>query len=283
VTEAAATIDAADAIQPVGFAIVLNNEWLVERVSANIADYFHAEADALIGVPIAALLGGEAVHALRNQLALLREPDSVARLFACNAKSGCFDLALQSIGPVILIEGQRTHGAEHGDTIATIRSLVGRLERHETLPPLLDDAVRQLRALTGFDRVACYGKDGARCAQSVRGTAWLPERLDGNFNSRVSIVADRRAEPVPLRPSDSGPIARRAMLRAPTPELVQALDEIDAVAGYIMPLSVAGKHWGVILAAHGAPRYPNFERQSATGLFVQMLGLLMGLVESRRA
>lgn len=275
-----------DSIQPVGFAIVLSPEWLVERVSANIADYFDTEPGALIGVPVTALLGGEAVHALRNQLALLREPDAIARLFACKASTGCFDFALQSIGQRTLVEGQRTHGAEHGDTIATVRSLVGRLERHSAVTPLLEDAVRQFRALTGFDRVACYDRQGALRARSARGPAALPDRLGTEdvqtCAAGMAIVADRRAAPVPLRPAGTA-LAGRGLLRAPDPKLLRLMEAIDATAAFTMPLSVAGEQWGVILAGHGSPRFPEFERQSATGLFAQMLGLLVGLVEARGA
>ena len=68
-------------VQPFGFLIALTADWLVSRVSANSAQFIGLTPDDMLGKPIAALLDGEAIHALRNRITLLRGPDSVERLF----------------------------------------------------------------------------------------------------------------------------------------------------------------------------------------------------------
>ena len=269
----------AGAIQPVGFALVLSEQWLVERVSANIAEYMPAEPEALVGTPIADLLGSETVHTLRNQLALLREPGAVARLFACNSAAGCFDFALQSEGHGVLLEGQRSSGTEHGDLVATIRTLIRRLERHEAVEPLLEEALRQVRALTGYDQVACYGADGRLIVHSSRRSDSPTESFTLPMPVVMTMVADCTADPIAMVPAaHAGP---GGLLAAPGPALAALIDRSGSKAGCLVPLTVAGRPWATILATHPNARYPSFERQSATELFLQMLGLLIGLVERR--
>jgi len=65
------------AIQPIGFMLVLSSDWMISRVSQNIGDFFDAVAADLIGSPIVDLFAVEAVHSLRNRLALLRGPDAL--------------------------------------------------------------------------------------------------------------------------------------------------------------------------------------------------------------
>src|SRR6187399_2966078 len=69
-------------IQPCGFLAVLGQDWRVRHVSANIADHFADCGPRMIGQPLAEFFGGSAVHSLRNQLALMRDPEGTARLFS---------------------------------------------------------------------------------------------------------------------------------------------------------------------------------------------------------
>lgn len=278
----------ADSIQPLGWLAMVSPEWLVERVSANIANYFDCSAEAVIGHPLADLLGGDAVHGLRNQLALLRAPDSIARLFGCSAGTTGerFDFSIQIDGQRTLIEAQRAEGIEHGDTIATIRALIGRLEALPALAAMLEQAARQLRALTGFDRVAIYraGDDGA--ATLFVSTARSLGPLAGSLNAAefdalrkaAAVIADCEAEPVAVVPP--GPLAN-ALIRAPDEATRERMRAAACVASLHFPLRVAGIDWGLIVCHSPLPRIPTAERLSALGLYAQMLGLLIEIRELR--
>ncbi len=281
---------AADSIQPLGWLAVVSPEWLVERVSANIADFFGQPAEAVIGRPLADLLGGDAVHGLRNQLALLRDPDSIARLFGCPAGTvgERFDFSLQLDGQRVVIEAGRASGIEHGDTIATIRALIGRLEGLPALPAMLDQAARQLRALTGFDRVALYrtGQEGgaAIAAQTARGLGALPLALSAAdfavLRGGPAAIADCNAECIALVPPGS---LAAALTRAPDQATRQRMRADGFVASLHFPLTVAGVDWGLIACHNPRPRVPTAERLSALGLYAQMLGLLIEILELRGA
>ncbi|MEO7504982.1 MAG: GAF domain-containing protein [Sphingomicrobium sp.] len=275
-------------IQPLGWLALVSSEWLVERISANIGDYFGQSAEAVIGRPLADLLGGDAVHGLRNQLALLRAPDSIARLFGCAAgpEGERFDVSIHLDGQHILIEAQRASGIEHGDTIATIRALVGRLDESPGLAPMLDQAARHLRALTGFDRVAIYcgagGAPASLAAHASRTQGAIPDTLTAADYDAVraapAVIADRDAEPVAMVPP--GPLAG-SLIRAPDGATRERLRAAGAAASLHFPLKVAGADWGLIVCHSPRARVPTAERLSALGLYAQMLGLLIDIRELR--
>jgi light-regulated signal transduction histidine kinase (bacteriophytochrome) len=269
------------AIQPGGFLLATSPEWLVEQVSANIGDFFAVPPDRVVGRPLTLLLGGDACHSLRNQLALLREPDSIARLFGCEAGEARtrFDFTLQLVGRRALIEGQPSGPPEHGDAVATIRALIGRLEAVADEAALFDQAARQLRALTGFDRVGVYrlDDDGARLAASTaRSLGGLPASIGPAECDQLAeaplVVADRDAAPVTLIPPNR---AKQALNQAPSESLRAALRKAGATAALTIPVRAGGQRWGTIVCHHPSARAPDTERQSALGLYAHMLGLLL--------
>jgi len=95
-------------IQPFGFLIALGNDWLVARVSDNIATFTGRTPDELLGRPITGLVSDKALHAIRNRLAMLRGPHAVERLFAQPLIDGRppFDVAVHMSGDTIIIEAE---------------------------------------------------------------------------------------------------------------------------------------------------------------------------------
>jgi PAS fold len=70
-------------IQPIGFLVAVTTDWLITRVSANVADFIGSDPDHMVGNPLAEFFLPKAVHDLRNRIARLRAADSVERLFSC--------------------------------------------------------------------------------------------------------------------------------------------------------------------------------------------------------
>src|SRR5689334_17051361 len=69
------------AIQPIGFMMVLTADWLVSNVSANIGDFLDLGDGSIVGQPATKVLTKQAIHTLRNRLALLRGKDALERVF----------------------------------------------------------------------------------------------------------------------------------------------------------------------------------------------------------
>jgi light-regulated signal transduction histidine kinase (bacteriophytochrome) len=285
----APTEPAGDSIQPHGWLAIVSPDWLVEHVSANFAEQFGDPAQSPIGRPLADLLGGEAIHGLRNQVALLRSPEAIARLFGCSVGAGGerFDFSLHLDGQRVVVEALRSGAVEHGDIITTVRTLVDRLDALKDMTGLLDLAARQLRALTGFDRVAIYrvdsGGGGELLSCTARSLAKMAPRIAPEDFARLRqsppIVADSEAASIGLVPAARLP---RAMLRAPRDGDRKALRADGCRASANLPLIIDGEYWGLILCHNPQPRSLSTERQTALGLYAQMLGMQV-LIRALRA
>src|SRR5262249_28025606 len=75
-------------IQSFGFLVAATKEWIVARVSANIADFIGVTPQDALEKPLSALFSEDAVHAIRNRITLLRGPDAVERLFGVTLLKG---------------------------------------------------------------------------------------------------------------------------------------------------------------------------------------------------
>ena len=76
------------AIQPIGFMLVLTADWQISNVSANIGEFLDVDRHDLIGRSAADILSKQAIHALRNRLALLRGRDAMERVFRMVLQDG---------------------------------------------------------------------------------------------------------------------------------------------------------------------------------------------------
>jgi len=283
------------AIQPFGFLVALAPDWRVSRISANVSDHLGAPAADLIGQPVTSLFAQDAVHSLRNRLALLRSPDSVERLFAValTGSDSLFDVALHMSGNTVLIEAEPSRDHRHDrDSTGTIRGMVAQLEAIETLPAFFTEAARQMRALTGFDKVLIqrFGADAKAApvgeavrsgASSMTGKAAPSPSVAGR--TIPTIIADTSADPVailaPANARRGGIDLTHAMLLASPPAQVTALHEAGIGAAVLLPLIVGGRKWGEISCYHRAPSCPSFERRSAIEWFALMLGMQIEIRE----
>ena len=111
----------------------------------------------MLGLPLDQLLDGEAIHVLRGHLQTLRGPDAVDRVFGVRLllDQPLFDVALHLSGSSIVIEAEPS-APEHLSAGNLVRSMVSRLQQTAGFEPLCREAARQMRALTGFDRVMVY-------------------------------------------------------------------------------------------------------------------------------
>ena len=290
------------AIQPIGFLVALAPDWRVSRVSANIAEHLGVPAADLLGKPVTSLFTHEAVHSLRNRLALLRSPDSVERLFniALTGSESLFDVALHMSGNSVVIEAEPSRDHHHDrDSTGTVRGMIAQLGLIETLPAFFTEAARQMRALTGFDRIViqrlCEGgstepageavRSGARSTVGRPSSAGELTSSSNDHRTILTLIADTDADPValvaPANARQGGLDLSNAMLLASPPAQVAALREAGIGAAIRLPLIVAGGKWGEIICYHHAPCCPSFERRSAIEWFALMLAMQIEIRELR--
>jgi light-regulated signal transduction histidine kinase (bacteriophytochrome) len=283
-----------DAIQPIGFLVALAPDWRVSRLSANIGDHLGVPAASLLHQPVTNLFAQDAVHSLRNRLALLRSPASVERLYAVplTGTGSQYDIALHMSGTTVVIEAEpsRDHRHDH-DSTGTICGMIAQLGPIAATPDFFALAARHMRALTGFDRVLIrrYGAGATETvgeavrngAQSLAAAGQAMRSDDGR--TILTIIPDTAADPIAiLAPSEArqGRLdLSHAMLLAAPPARQAALRKSGVGAAIEVPLVIAGRHWGEIICHHRAPACPSFERRSAIEWFAMMLGMQIEIRE----
>jgi light-regulated signal transduction histidine kinase (bacteriophytochrome)/CheY-like chemotaxis protein len=282
------------AVQPFGFLLALSTDWLVRRASANIDQFFGVAALDLLGASALDLFGEHAVHTLRNRLAMLRGPDAVERLFGVPVASGRrFDFALHMIGDLIVVEGEESGDETSADAGSAIRAMMGRLDETTETSAFYREGARQVRALTGFDRVMVYRfePDGSGVVVAEAARSGIGSFLDLRYpasdipqqarklylRTPFRIIADVHAEPVgivPQRDETGAPIdLSLSVLRSVSPIHIEYLKNMGVGASMSISIIVEGRLWGLFACHHYGHRRPNFERRSLAELFGQMFAL----------
>ena len=271
-------------IQPCGFLIVLGQDWRVRHVSANIADHFADCGSRMIGQPLSEYFGGSAVHSLRNQLALMRDPEGTARLFSLFFASvpKPFDVSMHFKDGLIILEALPSAHVEAGDPAGTARQLAATLDACETVTDLVQRASHALRAMTGFDSVTIFRLDsdgqGERIAEEARGKPIAAVHCPP---PETRILADAARPGSPLEPDAPPSMVERALLRAMAADEDYVAGRDDAAASLCIPLVSAGIPWGVAVCLNRGARQPTLDRIAAAELFGDMLAMRAELCEAR--
>jgi len=282
------------AIQPIGFLLALTADWLVARVSANIADFTGLTPDDMIGKPLSEIWPGNVVHDLRNRTAMLRGPDSVERMFSCDllGDERCYDVAVHMSGGQVVIEAEPASG-EHGDASGMVRSMITRLDQCGDMTAFFKEGARQVRALIGFDRVMVYrfapDQSGEVVAEAVRAgigkfmglrypASDIPvQARELYLRNLLRVITDVNAVPVPIMPQrdETGtPLdLSLSVLRSVSPIHIEYLKNMGVEASMSISIIVEGRLWGLFACHHYAPRCPTFERRSVSELFAQMFAM----------
>lgn len=281
-------------IQPAGFLLHLSDDWSVLSASANVADFLPCDPVALIGQPLTSLFSDDAIHTLRNRLALLRDPAGIERVFNCRLQEGGkgFDVAIHCVGEDIIIEAEPSSGKNYGDFTGTLRAMIGQLGLATGLAASLKLGARQLRSLTGVDRVLIVRHRDAgdevvgECSRSGLETL-LGQQFDRDAflagTSGLQVIADVEASPAALAPEEIAPDLSRAVLRVAAPSELALLRRLDARAAMGIGLTVGGQPWGAVAFHHHLPRSLSFERRAMIEVFAVMLAQQIEISELRAA
>lgn len=268
-------------IQPTGFHLCLSGDWLVNAVSANVGDFLPCTAENALGQPVTALLGEDAIHDIRNRMALLRTEEAVEHLLHVSLAddAGPLDLSIFRDGNGYGIDAEPSDNHAFGDATAIVDGMVARITADGDVATIANEAARHLRALTGFDRVLIVG-DGEVIGKSIRtGQADYP--LSGSATKGGHLaVTDCIAEPVTILSADGEKLSRSTLRVAGDLE-ARCIESQQARAALILPLLRTGQTWGQIACYHGSARHVGVERRSVASLFARFVALQLELAELR--
>lgn len=285
------------AVQPFGFLVALDNaQWVVTHLSGNADVWLGGGPAELIGRPIEDVFTPDSIHLIRGQLQTAVFTNTVARAFSVPllTDGSRFDLAIHVSGDTIVIECEPCIDEPGVNSGALVRAMIARLQQTTDLRTFYRVAAREMRGLTGFDRVMVYRFDhdgsGEVIAESARGglesylglhypASDIPRQARILYERNwLRIIPDISATPVAVEP---GLIAGRpldlsmSVLRSVSPIHIEYLQNMGVGASMSVSILRDGKLWGLFACHHYAPHGVPFERRTAAELFGQMFSLLM--------
>ncbi|MBL8691564.1 MAG: GAF domain-containing protein [Rhodospirillaceae bacterium] len=267
-----------------------NAESLLDvRFSPNFATPIHAipgsDVDTWIGELLRWLKAGAETTFLRTAR-LLRRPMQVIG---------------HRTGQGVVLEFEDGPERE-GETLIALHPRLGQfltaIESVTDVPTLARMAARELRDITGFNRVFLCRFENARAvvvADDVDG-AWPPAShvrlasppaapidLMRYRITRLHLVADAGHPPSPILPNlsqvDGKPLdLSLAGLRSATGDHLQYLRQLGAAASLTVSLVVDGALWGLVVGHNRAPLRINAQVRTACDLLCQMLAMRIAAV-----
>ncbi|MBO6781782.1 MAG: GAF domain-containing protein [Alphaproteobacteria bacterium] len=282
-------------VQSFGCLICVSSDWIVVHASENTAAILGLDAERLIGMPFGEFFPDETVHAVRARLQGHTQDSGPERLFGLAAfdDSRRYDVSLQESGRHFLVEFEPAEEKQNetgNDYVSTVRTLIRRVQRQETIEKAATEAARGLKHLTGFDRVMVY-----RFEPDLSGTV-IAERAEQGLESYLGlrypasdipkqarelytrsllrIIADVNDTPSAIVPETSpagDPLdLSLAVTRAVSPIHLEYLRNMGVEASMSVSILREGQLWGLFACHHYAPHYLGFEKRSALELFSQM-------------
>ena len=284
-------------VQPFGFLLALLSDFTICVASDNAGDFLGTDVSALLGRPIGEVLSEAAVGAIRARVDYLSAPDAVERMFGVELQPGrpLFDLAIHFSGAYLVVEAEPSvlePGVNSGEIV---RLMLGRIRKTRGLNELAQEAARQLKILTGFDRVMVYRfhPDGSgEVIAEVAGSGLEPflglhyPASDIPRQARVlyqrnwlRIIADIAARPAVLTSTatHSAELLDLSMsvLRSVSPIHIEYLRNMGVGASMSVSILRDGKLWGLFACHHYSPRHISFEKRTASELFGQMFSWIL--------
>jgi light-regulated signal transduction histidine kinase (bacteriophytochrome) len=206
-----------------------------------------------------------------------------------------FDVAVHTNGnSVTIIECEPSVPEPELNSAALVRSMISRLQKSENLRLFYRLGAREMRALTGFDRVMVYRFDhddsGEVVAEAARSglesylglhypASDIPKQARILYEKNwLRIIADIGATPsliVSDKKHSEPPDLSLSILRSVSPIHIEYLQNMGVGASMSVSIIRNGKLWGLFACHHYGPWHVSYERRTAAELFGQMFSLLL--------
>jgi light-regulated signal transduction histidine kinase (bacteriophytochrome)/CheY-like chemotaxis protein len=285
-------------VQPFGFLLGLVSDFSIALASENAPAFLGvAELSDLLQQPLGAIFADGAVQAIRSRVDHLSGPDAVERAFGVELTPGGrpFDLAIHFSGAYLIVEAEPSviePGVHSGELV---RLMLGRIRKTKGLTDLAQEAARQLKVLTGFDRVMVYRfhPDGSGEVIAEVASAGLESFLGLHYPASdipkqartlyqrnwLRIIADVDDAPARLQSTATHNAElldlSMSVLRSVSPIHLEYLRNMGVRASMSVSILREGRLWGLFACHHYAPHHVSFERRTASELFGQMFSWIL--------
>ena len=283
-------------IQPFGTLVAFGlPTWTVMHASADAPGLFGVSSiDGLIGARMEVVFAAKVIHDLRNtfQAAMISGQPERLMSVSIGIRAEPYDILIHASGQLAIAELIPVAGADtpRSDAAVLVKTIIDRLRRTSTFPAFLTSAARQLRAVTGFDRVMIYkflaDDSGKVVAEAVR--SGMPPFLDLHYpatdipaQSRalfmrqwIRMIPDVDAWQVPVVPALDAKQApldlSLSTLRSASPIHLQYLRNMGVRASLTVSIMNDDKLWGLIACHHETVRRISAATSAAVELFAQV-------------
>lgn len=275
-------------IQAFGYLVALSSDWIVSRASLNCEGLLGCPAQSALGLSAAEFFTPAAVDQIRQRLAELAM-GRVDRLFnlPLTHDGRSFDVALYRSGRQFVLEIEPSVPGAARDYLSLVRPMFDATRQAADLTDLCDIAARQMRRLTGFDRVKVYRFDHTGAGEVIaeaRGDgidSFLGLHFPGSDIPRqarqlytqnlLRIITDVDATPIDVYPTldfDGAPLdLSHSGLRAVSPIHIEYLRNMGVKASMSVSILRNGELWGLFACHHYSPLTLPYGTRTAAELF----------------
>jgi chemotaxis family two-component system sensor kinase Cph1 len=292
-------------IQPHGLLMVLREPDLtITQVSENIGEYLDRSVEQVLEQPLAALLSAPEFEKIRE--AVTNGQWEKVNPLRLEVGGKLVDGIMHRHAGALILELESTSAAARSEsTQHSLRPALISLQFARTLQSLCDTVVREVRQLTGFERVVLYrfhaSGDGSVDSESKESflepylhlhypASDIPQQARELYlKNWLRIIPDARYTSVPiaptLRPDTRAPLdLSLSVLRSVSPVHLEYLANMGVRASMSISLIVRDRLWGLISCAnHTAPRPVAFELRSTCEVLGRLASLQIAAVEEHEA
>ena len=287
-------------IQPHGALIFTDLAGLIQGWSANVGDKLGVEPE--IGRTVASLGLPDAVAELVEECrANLDDGDSPALVATVCIDGRNYDCVVHAHVSRILVEFERLEVSTDEVTRFAIKAhgSIDRLRRQRTLEGLLETAVKQIRDITGFDRVMAYrfrSDDSGDIVAEARHDELIPylnQRYPAGdippqarrlyILNTLRMIADMTYHAVPLLGAPGSPTLDMsyAVLRSVSPIHVEYLQNMGVAASMSISIVINGRLWGLIACHHMTPMRVPYSVRMAADVMASVIASTVQSIETR--
>lgn len=289
-------------VQTYGALLAVSPDWIVNHASVNLKDFIGVEASDAIGMPIRDMITPDAVHEIRSRLQILGSPDSLERIFCMRLTHSeeLYNIAIHLSGRLIVIEMEKYEESGRSDYTSYVNPMMERISKAGSSEKLCDVAARQLRALTGFDRVMVYkfGENGSGTViaesltgnrESFKGLRYpasdIPKQARAMYKRSllriIADVSDHGVDIIPANNPEGVPLdLTMSTTRAVSPVHLEYLTNMGVGASMSISILKRGELWGLFACHNDTPKTLPFNIRSAAELFGQLFAFVLDQHES---
>ncbi|PYB88068.1 histidine kinase [Pseudomonas koreensis] len=292
------------AIQPHGLLLTLTEPALqIIQVSANVATLLARAPESLIGQPLHSLIGAEHTAHVLEALQQAAFSEAAPLRFELNGTE--FEGLLHRHQGVLILELEIHVKNFQPRNVAGVSTHLGRmlqrLQAATTLQALYDISVKEIQAMTGYDRVLIYRFEEEGHGQVIAEASDpsmevfnglffpasdIPEQARELYRTNwLRIIPNADYQPVPLvpklRPDTQTQLDLSfATLRSVSPIHCQYMKNMGVLSSMSISLLKGDKLWGLISCGNRQPLHVPHELRMACQTIGQVLSLQISAMET---